>query len=86
MNEKYLNLYKQFIARKMKMRNTKWKTANLIQVVALKYHSVASSLATGNGFSTGSMSQSAMMTSFAGLSLAFVGEFSIFLTIFYKNK
>lgn len=38
----------------------------------LKYHSVASSLATGNGFSTGSMSQSAMTISFTGLSLAFV--------------
>lgn len=38
----------------------------------LKHYSVASSLATENGLSTGSMSQSAMTISLAGLSLAFV--------------
>lgn len=66
----------------MEMRSTKWKTVTIYVGIkkVRRHHSVASSLATENGFSTGSMSQSAMTTSFTGLSLAFVGEFSIFLT------
>lgn len=57
----------------MEIGSTKWKTEhNIGSKKVLKHHSVESSLAIGNGFSTGIMSQSAMTISFTGLSLAFV--------------